>query len=170
MARVAALGSRPWAGFPIRNASGSAARRPEPSLPRRQSETRSCTAPDLRPNQIGMPSAPTARPRTDPVPAVRIPTYCSEIRPTGIRRMMRTPADEQGREDRRDADPEPADAARGCGGRRPGTRSGARAGILRRVSTRGADCGMLRSGNHVQESPRSNLAVSGMMHEELPWH
>ena len=81
------------------------------SLPRRQSATHSRTAPDLRSNWIGMPSAPTARPRTDPVPAVRIPTYRSEIRPIGIPRMIRTPAGEQARKDRLDADPERTDAA-----------------------------------------------------------
>ena len=160
--RVAALGTGPLAGFPIRNASGSAARRAGGFPPRRQSETHSRTAPDLRSHRIGMPSAPTAHPRTNPVPAVRIPVHRSEPRPIGIRRMMRTPAGEQARKDRLDADPEPADAARGCGGRPPGARSGprsaARAGILRRVSTRGADLDIVRLRNHVQVWPRSNLA------------
>ena len=96
-----------------------------------------------------MPSAPTARRRTNPPPpAVRIPTNRSEIRLFWIRRMMRTPAGEQARKDRLDTDPERVDAARGCGGRtrgvRSGRRSGARAGILWRVSMRGADRTIVR--------------------------
>ena len=71
------------------------------SLPKRQSETRSRTAADRRSHRIGMPSALTASPRTNPPPAVRIPTHRSETRLTGIRRMIRTPAGEQVREDRR---------------------------------------------------------------------
>ena len=71
------------------------------SLPRRLSETRPRTAADRRSHWIAMPSAPTARPRTNPPPAVRIPTHRSKTRLTGIRRMIRTPAGAQVREDRR---------------------------------------------------------------------
>ena len=46
---------------------------------------------DRRSNRIGMPSAPTARPRTNPPLAVRIPTNRSEIRPIGIRHVIGRP-------------------------------------------------------------------------------
>ena len=119
-----------------------------------------------------MPSAPTARRRTNPPPpAVRIPTNRSEIRLFWIRRMMRTPAGEQARKDRLDTDPERVDAARGCGGRtrgvRSGRRSGARAGILWRVSTRGADRTLVRLPRHDPAGPRRQRSFRNRIFEAI---
>ena len=171
LTRVAALRSRQSAGFLIRNASGSAAHRPEE--PCRSGSRKRAHGPPLEPDRdaIRTNRSPTdqsapRRPHSneslgDPThwdPARdRAPRPASKRAKTGETRIQSRPRRPEVAEDAHqapgaDRDPEPAPAS------------------FKRVSTRGADCDMLRSGNHIQASPRSNLAVSGMMHEELPWH
>ena len=121
--RVAGLSSRQTAGFPTRNASGSAAHRPEdPCRGGSRKRAPGLRCPPLEPDRDAIR---TNRSPTDQSAPACLPHFKNrpETRLFGIRRMMRTPAGEQARKDRRDADPEQVDAARGCGGRLPGTRS-----------------------------------------------
>ena len=171
VARVAALRSRQSVGFLIRNASGSAAHRPEE--PCRSGSRKRAHGPPLEPDRDAIrtnrsPTDQSAPRRPHSNESLGDPTHWDPARDaaprpasdrvkTGETRIQSRPmrpevAEDAHRAPGADRDPEPAPAS------------------FKRVSTRGADCDMLRSGNHIQESPRSNLAVSGMMHEELPWH